>query len=589
MALMKVSHPDCLMFIHAKRHTDLLNNFNISVKVDDAFMGRLLHNPGVVHVVENPRDKKRYVIPRAVSPSSYCLQDLRPAAAGTDDCYTVGDVWNMIALNAHQTGEPGVCFIDRINQDNPTPHIGRIEATNPCGEQPLLPGEGCNLGSLNVAAFVLPDGSDLDCPQFGRAVCHGIRFLDNVIDANSWPLDHVRQISCANRKIGLGIMGLADALVLLRMRYDTDEAVAFAGRLGEFLREHAHRASQELAEEKGCFPNWEGSIWQTEHNRPMRNATCTTIAPTGSISLIARCSSGIEPMFKYAYKRRALDNTEFCQLHPLLERLGTKQGRLTDRVRTELMAGVDPKNLSQIPQGLKDVLITAHEIAPQWHIAIQAALQANIDNAVSKTVNLPADATVQDVEQVFRLAYQKGCKGVTAYCDGSRPNQVISATREHKSPSVAPSGPRPRPQATTGTTSKFRMGCGTLFVTVNKDDTGLCEVFANLGKAGGCPSQSEATCRTVSAALRSGVDPAVLIDQLSGIRCLSAAVARKANKEVNVLSCPDAIARALREAMGTADNSSVSPFRQICEECGRPMRREANCVVCDFCGESKCG
>jgi ribonucleoside-diphosphate reductase alpha chain len=584
MALMNMSHPDILTFINAKRNTRSLNNFNISVKIGDDFMHRLLNNRDAAHIVENPRDKKRYALHRTVAPSSYRLQDLKPIEAGTEGCYTVGDVWDMIITNARETGEPGICFIDRVNEENPTPHMGRINATNPCGEQPLLNGEGCNLGSVNISKYVLPDGSDLDWSQLQRTISHGVRFLDNVIDANAWPLDHVKEISCGNRKIGLGIMGLADALVLLRMRYDSDEAVALGRRLGEFMREHAHRASQELAEERGSFPNWEGSVWQTKHNKPMRNATCTTIAPTGSISIIAKCSSGIEPIFKYAYRRRALDNSEFIQLHPLLERLGTEQGWLTEKVRAELMSGADPKDIPQIPRNLSEVLVTAHEIAPDWHIHMQAALQASVDNAVSKTVNLPADATIQDVDRIFRLAYETGCKGTTVYRDTSRPDQVLS-----EATTGGNSSPRSRPRVTTGTTSKFRMGCGTLFVTVNKDEKGICEVFANLGKAGGCPSQSEATCRAVSAALRSGVNPNVMIDQLSGIRCLSAAVARKTNKEVNVLSCPDAIARAIKEAMGTPVSDQVPWFRERCEDCGRPMRREANCIVCDYCGESKCG
>jgi ribonucleoside-diphosphate reductase alpha chain len=589
MALMHISHPDLLMFVHAKRDTHSLNNFNISVKVDEAFMQRLLHDAGVPHVVENPRDKKRYVIPKSVSSLSYRLQDLRPVAGDGHDCYAVGEIWDMIVRNAHATGEPGICLIDRVNQDNPTPHIGAINATNPCGEQPLLAGESCNLGSLNVAAFVLPDGSDLDWRQLGGAIHQSVRFLDNVIDANHWPLAHIKEVSCGNRKIGLGIMGLADALILQGMRYDSDEAIAFARRLGQFLQEHAHQASRNLAEERGCFPNWEGSVWQTERNRPMRNATCTTIAPTGSISIIARCSSGIEPIFRYAYKRRALDGSEFVQFHPLLERIGRQQGWLTDMVKDELIAGSDPKDVHQIPRSLSDILVIAHDIAPDWHVYMQAALQANVDNAVSKTVNLPGDATAEDVDRIFRLAHDQGCKGITVYRDNSRPGQVLSAVRRLEKPTMPQTGPRPRPRATIGTTSKFHMGCGTLFVTVNKDDKGICEVFANLGKAGGCPSQSEATCRAVSAALRSGVDPTVMIDQLSGIRCLSAAVARKSNKEIDVLSCPDAIARALKEACGAGAAEPTSWFRQICEQCGRPMRREANCAVCDYCGESKCG
>ncbi len=589
IALMHVSHPDILMFIHSKRDVNSLNNFNISVKVDEPFMQRLSHDQDAPHVVQNPRDKKCYVIPKSVSPLSYRLQDLRPVGGDSHDCYTVAEIWDMIVRNAHATGEPGICFIDRVNRDNPTPHIGAIHATNPCGEQPLLDGESCNLGSLNVAAFVLPDGTDLDWPEFALAIHQSTRFLDNVIDANHWPLPYVKTVSCGNRKIGLGIMGLADALILQGIRYDSDEAIAFARRLGEFLREHAHQASRDLTEKRGCFPNWEGSVWQTEHNRPMRNATCTTMAPTGSISIIARCSSGIEPIFRYAYKRRALDGSEFVQFHPLLERIGRQQGWLTDEVTTELMAGTDPKEVHQIPRSLREILVTAHGIAPEWHVYMQAALQAYVDNAVSKTVNLPADATVEDVDRILRLAYNHGSKGITVYRDNSRPEQVLSAVHQREKTTTPQTGPRPRPRATTGTTSKFHMGCGTLFVTVNKDDQGICEVFANLGKAGGCPSQSEATCRAISAALRSGVDPAVMIDQLSGIRCLSAAVARKSNKEIDVLSCPDAIARALTEAFGAASGASTSSFRQTCEECGRPMRREANCAVCDYCGDSKCG
>jgi len=589
IGLMRVSHPDIVMFINAKRNAHSLRNFNLSVKVDNQFMDKLVRNRSTAHVVENPRDRRQYVIPKTINLSSYRLQDLTPIGAAPGSYYSVGDVWDMIVRNAHATGEPGISYIDRVNEDNPTPHLGRINATNPCGEQPLLDYEACNLGSLNISKFVLPDRSGIAWLQLQEAISHAVRFLDNVIDANHWPLPKVKEISCGNRKIGLGIMGFADTLVLLGMRYDSDEAIGFGRRLGEFLREHAHRASQELAGEKACFPNWEGSVWQTRHNKPMRNAACTTIAPTGSISIIARCSSGIEPIFKHACIRRALDGSEFIQLHPLLERLGMEQGWLTEQVRAELMAGANPTDIRQIPRSLSDILVTAHDIAPEWHVYMQAALQDNIDNAVSKTVNLPSSATVEDVDRVFRLAYDRRCKGITVYRDNSRPEQVLSALRGPGRRAEAKPGPRPRPRVTTGTTSKFRMGCGTLFVTVNRDDEGVCEVFANLGKAGGCPSQSEATCRAVSTALRSGVDPEVVVDQLSGIRCLSAAVARKANKGVDVLSCPDAIARALKEAIGAVDIGPVSPFRQTCEECGRPMRREANCSVCDYCGDNKCG
>ena len=495
----------------------------------------------------------------------------------------------MIITNAHTTGEPGVCYLDRINEDNPTPKLGAINATNPCGEQPLLDFEACNLGSLNMSKFILPDRSDLGWEALRETIEYSVRFLDNVIDANHWPIPEIQEISLGNRKIGLGVMGFADAAVLLGIRYDSDEAVDFAGRLSQFIQEKAHHASQKLAQQRGCFPNWRGSVWDIERHRPVRNAACTTIAPTGSISIIAKCSSGIEPIFKLAYKRRALDGAEFIQLHPLLERLGVGQGWMSQRVRAGLMSGIEPKEISEIPRSLVEVLCTAHEIAPEWHVRIQAAFQSNIDNAVSKTVNLPTSATVDDVDTIFQLAYDLKCKGVTVYRDNSRKGQVLSDPIISSPPGTTHLGPRPRATVTTGNTSKFRMGCGTLFVTVNRDEVGICEVFANLGKAGGCPNQTEATCRAVSAALRSGVDPRVMIDQLHGIRCMSAAVAKKANKGIDVLSCPDAIARALEEAVASKGVNLSPLFQRICEECGHPMRWEARCAVCDFCGHSNCG
>jgi len=505
MGMMSVEHPDILKFIYAKQDITLFNNFNISVKITNAFMDTLRKNPDAPHVVTNPRTGQSYVILRIVDLHSYRIQDLRPLDGNKKDCYTVQDIWKMIITNAHTTGEPGVCYIDRINEDNPTPRLGTINATNPCGEQPLLDYEACNLGSLNISKFVLPNGSDLDWKALGEASEYAVRFLDDVIDANVWPIPEIRNVSLGNRKIGLGVMGFADTLVLLGIRYDSDEAVSFAKRLGQFIQEHAHEASQKLAEKRGSFPNWHGSIWDTDHHVPMRNAACTTIAPTGSISIIAKCSSGIEPIFSIAYKRRALDGAKFVQLHPLLERLGIEHGWMNEKVRAMLLSGSDIKQIGGVPQKIAKVLVTAHEIAPEWHVRIQAACQTNIDNAVSKTVNLPANAAVDDVDEIFQLAYDLNCKGVTVYRDNSRQSQVLSAVQVSEAPDEIALGPRARARVTIGKTSKFRMGCGTLFVTVNKDDKGLCEVFANLGKAGGCPSQSEATCRAVSAALRSGV------------------------------------------------------------------------------------
>jgi ribonucleoside-diphosphate reductase alpha chain len=282
-----------------------------------------------------------------------------------------------------------------------------------------------------------------------------------------------------------------------------------------------------------------------------------------------------------------LDGKEFIQVHPLLESLGRKDGWMTDAIRQAMLDGAPARDIPGIPRNLAEVLVTAHQIAPEWHVRMQAAFQANTDNAVSKTVNLPASATVEDVDKVYRMAFELGCKGITVYRDGSRAGQTFSGVKALLSGTGASGAPRPRGRVTSGQTFKFRMGCGTLFVTVNRDEKGLCEVFANLGKAGGCPSQSEATCRAVSAALRSGVDPKVLVEQLRGIRCLSTARAKKNGGSVNVLSCPDAIAKAIEEALGVSDKQETAG--RACQDCGQPLLCEANCWVCKSCGYSKCG
>jgi len=499
----------------------------------------------------------------------------------------------VLRCNAHATGEPGVCFIDRVNEDNPTPGLGRIEATNPCGEMPLLPNEACNLGSINLATFVDEDAGGMDWDSLGNAVQLSIRFLDDVVDLTHYPTEQIRLLSLANRKVGLGVMGLADALFLLGMRYDGDAALRFASGVSRFIQDHAHNASSQLAEERDSFPNWAGSIWDSEHSSPMRNASCTTIAPTGSISIIAGCSSGIEPIYSLAHRRSALEGQEFIQIHPLLERIGRRDGWINDRVREALLEGVPATDVSGIPNGIAELLVTAHEVTPDWHVLMQSAFQENVDNAVSKTVNLPNSAGAAEVDKVFRMAFELGCKGITVYRDGSRSGQTLS-TLNDKGVTASGSGPTPRTRSrvTSGQTFKFRMGCGTLFVTVNRDEAGLCEVFANLGKAGGCPSQSEATCRAVSTALRSGVSPKELIEQLRGIRCPSTAAARKSHNGIDVLSCPDAIARAIEEALGgstSLDGAAEQPAGRSCPFCGQHMRREAGCFVCDSCLHNSCG
>jgi len=590
MAMMNVEHPDILKFINAKQQKDAFNNFNISIKIPDAFINALRNAPDTVHIVTNPRNQKRYIIPKDVNMNSYSIQDLREANGNSENCFAVKDIWNLIVRNAHSTGEPGICFIDRVNEDNPTPALGKIDATNPCGEQPLLDYEACNLGSINVSKFVLTDGRDIDWEKLSEIIDLAVKFLDNVIDAaNYWPVEKIKQITLGNRKIGLGIMGFADTLILLGIRYDSDKAVEFARKLSKFINEHAHNTSQQLAQERGSFPNWKESVWDIKYKRPMRNATCTTIAPTGSISIIAKCSSGIEPVYSFAYRRRALDGTEFVQIHPLLEILGTEQGWLDERVKIKLLAGENISRIPEIPEKLADVLVTAHQIAPEWHVKIQAAFQDNVDNAVSKTVNLPPDATIDDIDKIFQPIYDLKCKGTTIYRDGCRKNQVMSAVNELPDLPENTGSPRARPGKTIGTTIKAKTGCGSLFITINRDEKGPFEIFTNLGKAGGCPSQSEAAARILSIALRSGVEPQVLIEQLKGIRCLSTVARRNSNNEINVLSCPDAIGRALEEALCNNFAASAEVIIRRCPECNSNLRKESGCNVCDNCGFSKCG
>ena len=590
MGMMSINHPDILKFIHAKQNLGALNNFNISVKIPTAWMKKLRDDPDAIHVTLNPRTKKRYVIPHSVNAISYTIDDLLPETQATDDCYTVQEIWDIIIKNARATGEPGICFIDRINEVNPTPHIGRIEATNPCGEQPLLPYEACNLGSINMTKFVNEKRIDLDWNLLAKTVRLSVRFLDNVIDVNYFPIPEIRKVTLGNRKIGLGIMGFADTLILLGIRYDSKEAVEFAKKLASFIQKHAHKASEDLAKERGCFPNFKGSIWDTKHHRPMRNAAVNTIAPTGTISIICGgCSGGIEPIFSITTERRALDGQKFRQLNPLVEQLGTKDGWLSGKVRRMLNQGISPKDIPEIPRKLTDVLVTAHEISIESHVRIQAAFQHYTDNAVSKTVNLPADATIEDVDRVYQLAFELGCKGVTVYRDNSRENQVLTTAHNASQSDINTPSPRPRPRKTTGTTIKSKTGCGSLFITLNKDEDGLFEIFTNLGKAGGCPSQSEATARILSVALRSGVEPEVLIEQLKGIRCLSTVTRRKSNKDIDVLSCPDAIARAMQDALGQDSEPIITSSINKCPDCSFPLRRDSGCNFCDNCGYSKCG
>jgi len=407
-------------------------------------------------------------------------------------------------------------------------------------------------------------------------------------------------------------MGWADLLIMMGIPYDSENALSLAEELMGFIHREGWAASVQLAKERGSFPNYAGSAIEKRGLPPMRNATITTIAPTGTISLIANCSSGIEPLFAIAFEKHVLDGERLIEVNPYFECALRAKNIYSPDIMREVAKNGTLKGIQTIPDDLKRIFVTAHDISPEWHVRMQAAFQKFTDNAVSKTVNFPNSATVKDVETVYRLAHTLGCKGVTVYRDGSRSEQVLNLGRgrvEKGKPETKRIVPRPRPEVTSGITEKVQIGCGNLYVTVNSDEKGICEIFTSLGRGGGCPSQSEATSRLVSMSLRAGLDPDEVISQLKGIRCLSTLKRGGVGNGCKVLSCPDAIGRAIErfkiaktqkeekqtaeEAKGQLTFESVSEPENLelkaCPECETPLEHEGGCVICRTCGFSKCG
>jgi ribonucleoside-diphosphate reductase alpha chain len=575
MGIMRVDHPDILDFVMAKQDDDRLNNFNISVAVTDAFM-------------------------RAVeADEEYPL--VNPRSGDTVRTLNARKVFKSMVTLAWKNGDPGIVFIDRINEDNPTPHLGEIESTNPCGEQPLLPYESCNLGSINLSR-VVPDGH-IDYGALGRIVRTAVRFLDDVIDVNRYPLPEIEAMTKGNRKIGLGVMGFADMLLRLGVPYDSDEACRMAGEIMSFIHDEARAQSEDLARERGVFPNFEGSIFDTPEGPRVRNATVTTIAPTGTISIIAGCSSGIEPVFALSYVRaNVLDDDRLVEGHPYFEQVAQDRGFYSEELMKKIAETGSARHTDGVPRDVQQVFATAHDITPEWHIKLQAAFQKSTDNAVSKTVNFPNEANVDDVENVYRMAFRTGCKGVTIYRDGSRDEQVLNVGQTKKKrepePGVGIATTRPsRPQLLTGETQRMDTGCGKLFVIMNDDEYGPREVFANMGKAGGCASSNtEALGRLISLALKKGASAQEIVEQLKGIRChVPYGMGPNAT-----LSCADAIGKAIerRYVTGAAAQAGHAPEPQLslvevaqgaCPDCGGAIEHEGGCAVCRTCGYSKCG
>ena len=562
MGLMRVDHPDILEFIRCKSDQKHLNNFNISVGLTEAFMEALEQDES--YPLINPRDKETVGTLRA------------------------RDVFDLIVRHAWENGEPGIVFLDRLNRDNPTPQIGVIESTNPCGEQPLLPYESCNLGSINLGLMV-KDGQ-IDWQRLKEVVHLAVHFLDNVIELNRYPLPQIAQMTHANRKIGMGVMGWADMLIALGVPYSSGHAIELGEKVMAFINNEGHDASRNLARERGAFPNFEGSLFSQRGEPSIRNATVTTIAPTGTISIIANASSGIEPIFAVSFVRQVLDNNILVEVHPLFESMARKRGVYSKALMEKIAEHGTVQDIEDIPSDIRSIFVTAHDITPEDHIRMQAAFQKNTDNAVSKTVNFPKTATIEEVREVYELAYKLDCKGVTIYRDGSRENQVLSTG---KTPQEQAGGEtktvRDRPLSLKGWTYRMQTGCGPLYVTINEDEGGLFELFTTMGKAGGCAaSQSEAIGRMVSLAWRIGVQPEQVIKQLMDISCHSHS-GFGANK---ILSCADAVAKAIRNHLSSAGHGEKTEkkplFKGACPECGGKVEHEGGCSVCHSCGFSEC-
>jgi ribonucleoside-diphosphate reductase alpha chain len=578
MAILNIDHPDIEKFITAKKDLAVLTNFNLSVAVTGEFMEAV--NADAEFDLINPHTKEVQAKVRA------------------------RELFDKIVAMAWKTGDPGVVFIDQINRDNPTPHLGRIESTNPCGEQPLLPYESCNLGSINLSRMLKStDGkTQVDYVKLAQTVKTAVRFLDNVIDVNKFPLLEIEEMTRKTRKIGLGVMGFADMLILLGIPYNSEEALKVADAVMQFVNEEATKASVELATERGVFPAFEGSIYDTPDGARVRNASCTTIAPTGTLSIIAGCSSGIEPLFALSYIHNILDGAQLVETNPYFEEAARSGGFYSEELMQQLATGTQFHTLKDIPDDIKRVFVTAHEISPEWHVRMQAAFQKSTHNAVSKTVNFPHEATKEDIANVYRMAYELGLKGITIYRDRSRELQPLSTSPVEKKEEKVSIAPRKRPKQTSAIVEKVTTGCGNMYVTVASDEQGLFEVFSTLGKAGGCATaQLEAICRLITLALRSGVEITSIVRQLRGIRCPS--IAWEEGK--SILSCADAIASVLEkhikgddtsnDSNNTAETVSTSddngPVRNIagqCPECGSLLAYQEGCFVCHSCGYTKC-
>ena len=576
MGILRIDHPDIIEFIRAKERDGEFNNFNLSVALTEQFM----------KAVENDEE--------------YPL--LAPHTGQERGRLKARKVFEMLVQKAWESGDPGIVFIDRINRDNPTPKQGEIESTNPCGEQPLLPYEACNLGSINLAKFYVP-GHDIDknpadkgidWAELKRVIHLGVRFLDNVIDASRFPLDRITERVHQNRKIGLGVMGWADLLFQMRIAYDSQEAINLGQRVMEFVREEGRAASRKLAKERGAFPAYDESIFAERGLGPFRNATVTTIAPTGTLSILAGCSSGIEPLFALCFSRNVMDGTRLVEVNPHFEQALMSEGCHSPKLMEAVAEKGTIQHMDHLPEHLRKIYVTAMDFDPIWHLKMQAAFQEYTDNAVSKTVNLPNSASVDDIRKIYWMAYEHGCKGVTVYRDGCKAVQVLCTGEGEKKQdggeAQAHQGVvRQRPDIVYGFTQKVQTGLGIMYLTVNEADGKPFEVFATIGKSGrSITAKAEAIGRLVSLALRSGVEVRDIVTQLKGIGGEHPVFQKKGL----LLSIPDAISwvlenRYLKDTLPVHASNGLDKPR--CPDCDSELVFQEGCHICANCGYTRCG
>jgi ribonucleoside-diphosphate reductase alpha chain len=634
MGILRVDHPDIVAFITFKDDLSRLQNYNVSVAISDRFIEELRRDPHTVHHVQNPRTHEW-------KPLAKKGADGKP----TGEHWTVGEIWDLIIDHAWRSGEPGVVFIDRVNARNPIKNVGLIEATNPCGEQPLHPYDSCNLGSINVGLFVRGEGASarFDWDEYKAVVHTCVRFLDDVIEANRYPLPQIETMSKTTRRIGLGVMGFADALYRLGIAYDSQEGCAFGEEVMRVLDDESHLASEGLAEERGPFPAWEGSDWQKQ-GRKLRNSYTTTVAPTGTISIIADCSGGIEPMFSLAFIRQVMKDvhgkpTVMREVNWVFEDVAKKGGFWSDALVDQLLERGSLREIDGVPAEVQRVFVTARDITPEWHMRMQAAFQRHCDSSISKTINFPHEATADDVRKIFELAIDLDVKGVTVYRDGCRdvqPMALKGSTKKKESEAeateAAPTAladtafipavqldpsPVKLPEIMPSLRIRQMTPFGNMHVKVSVDPrTGVeREVFAQLGKGGDVAnSDLEAICRLLSLWLRSNGSLELAIKQLEGIGSSLSVPTR----DGRIMSLGDGLAKALQRyldakkqhglhalLLGTADAAvaangnggsissakaprNVGHYKIKCPACEGELAFMEGCAKCHSCGFSQC-